>query len=238
MAITKSNSNVEINLSNEYAKILFVCPACKTKKTLEFPKSIINDSKKLITMSIARDLVCEHQFQAFVDKQFRVRGYQRVDFEFESHSEDGKNIIPYKDKRKDEELFENLILEGNYVEYKPREKIDKNSEELKFIDEINPQGQNLSYNNQNQSHKKDMTLQDIYEEFFEFIDNDNDKFNKYIKNDLRHRKEENLALLKRKNMTQQELYREFWEVIDNDNEKFSVNIKKDLKRTKEPLLFH
>ncbi|KKN35856.1 hypothetical protein LCGC14_0779450 [marine sediment metagenome] len=238
MAITKHNSNVEINLSNEYTKIQFICPVCKTKKILEFPKSIISDAKKLTTMSIARGLVCEHQFQAFVDINFQVRGYQRVDFEFESHCKEEKNLIPCNFKRTEEELFENLILEENYLEYKPRKIINRNNEEQNFIDEISPRDQDLRNNNQDQRQKKDIPLQEIYEEFFEFIDDDNEKFNTVIKKNLRLRKEDDLDQLTRKKVTLQEIYGEFWEVIDDNNEKFSTIIKKDLRRKKNPLLLH
>ena len=57
------------------------CPKCKSKNSLKIPKKVINLSKQLTTVSIPSELVCEHSFQAFVDKNFRVRGYQNVDFE-------------------------------------------------------------------------------------------------------------------------------------------------------------
>ena len=60
-------------------------------------------------MSIARGLVCEHQFQAFVDKQFKVRGYQRVDFEFESQSNEKKNDISRKFEENEQELFSQIF---------------------------------------------------------------------------------------------------------------------------------
>jgi len=69
-----------------YQDILVICPTCKTKKELKIPTKIINQAKQLTTVSIPLGAVCEHGFQAFVDKNFIVRGYQRVDFEF-SHME-------------------------------------------------------------------------------------------------------------------------------------------------------
>ena len=33
-----------------------------------------------------------------------------------------------------------------------------------------------------------MTLKDMYEEFWEFIDDDNEEFSEFIKNDVRRRK--------------------------------------------------
>ena len=62
--------------------VLIVCPKCKQNKQLSVPKKIINQSKQLTTISIPSGLCCEHGFQAFIDKQFKVRGYQQVDFDF------------------------------------------------------------------------------------------------------------------------------------------------------------
>ena len=69
-----------------YQDILVVCPTCKAKKELKIPTKIINQAKQLTTVSIPLGAVCEHGFQAFIDKNFVVRGYQRADFEF-SHME-------------------------------------------------------------------------------------------------------------------------------------------------------
>jgi hypothetical protein len=59
-----------------------VCPTCKAKKNLQIPSKIINQAKQLTTVSIPSGAVCVHGFQAFVDKNFTIRGYQKVDFEF------------------------------------------------------------------------------------------------------------------------------------------------------------
>ena len=69
-----------------YQDILVICPSCNAKKELKFPTKIINQAKQLTTVSIPLGAVCEHGFQAFIDKNFIVRGYQKVDFEF-SHME-------------------------------------------------------------------------------------------------------------------------------------------------------
>lgn len=63
-------------------EILIRCPKCSTNKKLNIPIKVINQSKQLTTISIPSNLCCEHSFQAFVDKNFIVRGYQTVDFEF------------------------------------------------------------------------------------------------------------------------------------------------------------
>ncbi|MEE9379155.1 MAG: hypothetical protein V3V33_14095 [Candidatus Lokiarchaeia archaeon] len=162
MAITEVKKIV--NISN--ANIQFICPVCKTRKSLEVPKSVIEEAKQLTTMSIARGLVCEHQFQAFVDKNYQVRGYQKVDFEFENKLNQEKSSEFRNIKQDDNELFENLVLEGNYVEYKPKK--------IRYV-----------RNQENSSQKKKVTLKEIYNEFWELIDDNNDRFKDFIKNDLR-----------------------------------------------------
>lgn len=62
--------------------VRIICPKCKLENTLKVPQKIINETKQLTTVSIPADLICEHSFQAFIDKNFIVRGYQQVDFEF------------------------------------------------------------------------------------------------------------------------------------------------------------
>ena len=164
MAITEVKRNLNINTS----KIQFICPVCKIKKSLEVPKSVIEEAKQLTTMSIARGLVCEHQFQAFVDKNFQVRGYQRVDFEIENKLNQEKSSNLGNFRQNDDELFENLILEGNYLEYKPQKTNNKKNECQKTP-----------------SHRNEMTLEDIYNEFWEFIDESNEKFKDFIDKDSR-----------------------------------------------------
>ena len=164
MAITEVKSNVKIDTS----KIGFICPICKSKKSLEVPKSVIEEAKQLTTMSIARGLVCKHQFQAFVDKNFQVRGYQRVDFEIENKLNQEKSSNLSNFQQNDNELFENLILEGNYLEYRGKQAKSKNEEYQK-----------------RSSHQNEMTLEEIYNEFWEFIDENNEKFKDFIDKDSR-----------------------------------------------------
>jgi len=72
-----------IDAQNE--KILkFICPICKAEKKLKISKSILSKSRTLTTVSIQKNEICEHHFQAFIDKNFKIRGYQKVDFEIET----------------------------------------------------------------------------------------------------------------------------------------------------------
>ncbi|MFX1376170.1 MAG: Rab family GTPase [Promethearchaeota archaeon] len=69
------------NLTEKLIK--FTCPTCKTVRELNISASIIGKAKGLSTISIQKNQICEHHFQAFVDKNFKVRGYQKVDLEIE-----------------------------------------------------------------------------------------------------------------------------------------------------------
>jgi small GTP-binding protein len=71
-------------------KLKFICPICRSEKELIISKSIINEAKTLTTISIQKNEICEHHFQAFVDKNFNVRGYQKVDFEIKSNRKSPK----------------------------------------------------------------------------------------------------------------------------------------------------
>lgn len=71
----------ETNAQVEFREVKIVCPQCKKKNDLNIPCKIINQSKQLTTVSIPSGLVCEHTFQAFIDKNFSVRGYQKIDYE-------------------------------------------------------------------------------------------------------------------------------------------------------------
>ena len=77
-----ATDSVNINNEDFLKEILIVCPRCKVNKNLKIPAKVVNLSKQLTTISIPSGLCCDHSFQAFVDKNFIVRGYQNVDFEF------------------------------------------------------------------------------------------------------------------------------------------------------------
>ena len=172
MAVTKLIQTTEITTPDNNTRIRFICPVCKAQKSLHFPKSIVDKANGLTTMSIAKGLVCEHQFQAYVDKNFAVRGYQRVDFEFEKIKPE-KSEVSKSTLKDDKELFENLVLEGNYLEYIPNRKQGKKNTQRKEI--------------KIKSEEKVKPLQEVYDEFWEFIDENNKTFQNFIRNDERRK---------------------------------------------------
>ncbi|MFX1394485.1 MAG: hypothetical protein ACFFAH_13045 [Promethearchaeota archaeon] len=160
-----------INASVEVKKVNVICPICKSKQVIDVPESIINQSTQLTTVSVPKNLVCKHHFQAFVDKQFKVRGYQKVDFELANKNVKGESLK--ESEKSDDKLFNNLILEGNHLEYKPN-KIENHNINRKDDGDLS---------NKN----KEMELQEIYEEFWEFIDDDNHEFKEFIIKDKKRR---------------------------------------------------
>jgi len=115
----------DLAVKGDYQDILVVCPTCKSKKELKIPVKIINQAKQLTTVSIPAGAVCDHSFQSFVDKNFKVRGYQKVDFEFShmefyesSDAESGETDDPTS-KLSSQQLFQDIIsLLRGYVDDK------------------------------------------------------------------------------------------------------------------------
>ena len=102
-AIDEKHDNM--NLGNSFKTITIICPKCQEKKKLSVPVKIINESKQLTTISIPVNLCCEHSFQAFVDKNFKIRGYQLIDFAF--------SAVEYLEKEEKDQMsipeFEKII---------------------------------------------------------------------------------------------------------------------------------
>ncbi|MFX0059106.1 MAG: hypothetical protein ACFE85_12640 [Candidatus Hodarchaeota archaeon] len=117
-----------------HVNVTIMCPICKVKKVINIPNSIISQVRQLTTISIPKDMICKHHFQVFIDKNFNVRGYQKVDFELSKNKYSNiKNLI--------------------------------NSDSI----------------------KPDMTLKDIYNEFWEYIDDNNKTFREFILKDKKRR---------------------------------------------------
>ncbi|TFF88969.1 MAG: hypothetical protein EU549_02065, partial [Promethearchaeota archaeon] len=70
-AVSKINNHFD-NLHD----VIIICPKCSNKKILQVPERLIQQADGLTTVSIPAGLVCIHSFQAFIDKQYNVRGYQ------------------------------------------------------------------------------------------------------------------------------------------------------------------
>ncbi|MHA1913164.1 MAG: hypothetical protein ACW986_01995 [Promethearchaeota archaeon] len=158
-------------------KIEVVCPICKTRDLIGIPPRSINKRSNLTTISIHKGLICPHHFQFFIDKNLQIRGYQKVDFELnnENSKKLRNGIKAYNHSEiKDTPLFKNLGLNKNTIEPKPI--ISKQRE------------RNDEFKHKTPSQKKKKSMEEIYEEFWEFIEEDNYEFEEFILKDKRREK--------------------------------------------------
>jgi len=167
---------------NRYIQV--ICPVCKAKNTIRIPKSIINQASHLTTVSVPKGEICQHHFQLFIDKNFKIRGYQKVDFQLDSENDKKKKNLRHNYQENfvnSLNLYESSVSKDNSI--KNMLKKPDNKKETKKIEE-------------NFNRKNCRTLQDIYEEFWEFISDNNEIFQKFIIKDKRRR-----SLLKMNELT-------------------------------------
>jgi len=100
--IPKTPKTIKIPVEKKPVSVL--CPICKIRQKILIPITVINEKKPLTTVSIPRDLTCEHHYQIFIDKNFIVRGYQTVDFEY--HSEQIEDLELMEENFVDKALVE------------------------------------------------------------------------------------------------------------------------------------
>jgi hypothetical protein len=158
-------------------KIQVICPICKTRDVVGIPPSGLNKKSQLTTISVHKGLICPHHFQFFMDSNFQIRGYQKVDLEL--NQENSKKLMngvkAFKQaENKSGDLFEKVILDGNSVKYQPL-----NSNQI--TERINSPKEKISK-------RKKMTSKEIYEEFWEFIDDTNKTFHEFMIKDNRRQK--------------------------------------------------
>ncbi|MHA2185498.1 MAG: hypothetical protein ACXAAI_10905 [Promethearchaeota archaeon] len=172
--ISKYLDSLTMLVPNTTNKIEVVCPICKTRDLIGIPPRSIKRSSHLTTISIHKGLICPHHFQFFIDKNLQIRGYQKVDFELNSNnSKKLRNGIKACStiERNDTPLFQNLSLNKNPIETKQLKSIRR-----RFDGDL---AQKTPPENKRKS------LEEIYEEFWEFIEEDNDIFEEFILKDKR-----------------------------------------------------
>ncbi|MFX1452750.1 MAG: hypothetical protein ACFFCM_18075, partial [Promethearchaeota archaeon] len=141
------------------------------------PPSRLNKKTQLSTISVHKGLICPHHFQFFIDKNFQIRGYQKVDLELkQNNSRILKNSVKAFNlsEKNCSELFEELIVDGNTIKFQP---LNRHKELME-----------KSIKQNNIIKRKKMTPKEIYEEFWEFIDDNNVNFLEFIINDKRRAK--------------------------------------------------
>ena len=144
------------------------------KKFLEIPESFTNKDSHLTTISPPEVFACDHHFQMFLDMNFKIIGCQKVDFEpklWDNGKEKEEIRVDSPRMKDDKELFENLLIDANFVEFRPVK--------LKLLPNNNSKSHDCCLKN------GFMTLKEVYEEFWEFIDSFNFEFKDFIMNDKR-----------------------------------------------------
>ncbi|MFW9989953.1 MAG: hypothetical protein ACFFC3_14995 [Candidatus Odinarchaeota archaeon] len=79
----------------ETKSIKLFCPICKATKIITVAKEIVKNSESILTISVPSNYMCEHGFQAYIDKWYSVRGYSSADLELKKLEiyETGSKII-------------------------------------------------------------------------------------------------------------------------------------------------
>jgi hypothetical protein len=147
-------------LSEPLKKINVVCPICKTQNIINLPSKIINNASRLTAISVPKGKICRHQFQLFIDKNFSIRGYQKVDYEVnkDNSAKLKTNFVSSL------ELYSSSKNENTKIEI-PHAKLKK-----------------MDYKTRNLS-----DLERIYNEFWDVIDDDNLTFHELILKDKRRK---------------------------------------------------
>ncbi|GAG34301.1 unnamed protein product, partial [marine sediment metagenome] len=64
--------------------IQITCPSCKKKGNIEISDDAIkNVSRGLLAINVASNIICDHSFITYVDKNLSIRDYFIADFQIE-----------------------------------------------------------------------------------------------------------------------------------------------------------
>ncbi len=72
---------VHTNKTFKPKEILLVCPVCKTQKYLELSEILTLKARGgLISVSIEKGVICNHNFLNYIDKNYISRGSYKIDY--------------------------------------------------------------------------------------------------------------------------------------------------------------
>ncbi|MFX1398573.1 MAG: DUF2341 domain-containing protein [Promethearchaeota archaeon] len=57
------------------------CPRCRAMKEINLPENLVTETSTITTVSVPKNLICEHPFMFFLDRHFEIRGYESVDYQ-------------------------------------------------------------------------------------------------------------------------------------------------------------
>ena len=84
--------------SNEFSvEITIHCPVCNTRGQISVEKNIIDQSSRGVTaVNVAENLICQHSFVTYVDKNLNVRDAFVCDFKVEIPKLEGPDLEEYE----------------------------------------------------------------------------------------------------------------------------------------------
>jgi len=84
-------------------RIMVVCPVCSKQGRIPIPVDIIEKKDSGATsVYIPRDLVCPHEFYAYIDKNFKVRDYLVLEYSLKAETLKIKSKLNFLLKKQDE----------------------------------------------------------------------------------------------------------------------------------------
>lgn len=96
-------------------EVHFICPHCNKSGYFMVPSSQIRGTDKgLTTIHVPENNICEHSFQAFVDKNGWVRGYETADFELKLEDVQKAESVEYLGDKNTLDLMRNLFGQENF----------------------------------------------------------------------------------------------------------------------------
>ncbi len=80
----------------ETRSVTISCPVCKKMVDIELPTFLVQESQdNIVKVQIPQDKCCPlHSFMVFIDKNFKIRGYQHADLEFNLKARKGTISLP------------------------------------------------------------------------------------------------------------------------------------------------
>ncbi|MBN2154272.1 MAG: hypothetical protein JW839_22650 [Candidatus Lokiarchaeota archaeon] len=80
----------------ETKRVTISCPICKKEVEVELPVLLVKEAPDgILKIHIPQERCCPlHSFMVFIDKNFKVRGYQHADLEFNLKARAGARAIP------------------------------------------------------------------------------------------------------------------------------------------------
>ena len=65
-------------------KKIVICPICSKKGNLDIPEDIIKQSfRGIVSMIVVKDVICDHSFLVYFDKDLAIRDYITLDYQVE-----------------------------------------------------------------------------------------------------------------------------------------------------------